>query len=307
MSRTIPRRGPVVLVLAAAASTTSCAFEAGEPYGLVSATLDARYVELADRATPDGFEKLNTDFQVRLTSAILVVDAVELIDSGAGAEVPTFDPANPPPGYSLCHGGHCHADDGSLVDYDTIAAELAAGTGSTQTTAATMVPGAVDLLAPLPIPLACTPDCALDEGHLVLTRITASRLRLRGEVRDSRGTPRIDGVFDWQVDLALLEPLTHDDEADEHDQEEHSQEAAPGTFELRLDLPIAEDEPPNIALALALPTNAKLLDRIDFSAVEPTPSRVIDLDAYDGANARAELANNFADIDAVASATRTAD
>mgnify|MGYP001818605108 CR=1 FL=1 len=253
MTNTAPRWALTLGVIAAAVGTAGCAFEPGEAYGVVSASLDARYGELEDRATDDGFEKLNTDFQVRLTSATLTVDAVELIDSGVGAEVQSFDPANPPPGYSLCHGGHCHADDGRLVDYEEIAAELASGTGSAQTPVATMTPGLMDMLAPTAIALECAPDCALDEGYLVLARLTASRLALRGQVRDARATPRIDGIADWRVDLSLLEPVVHDEE----DGHEHDAETPAGAFELRLDLPIDEDEPPHIALALALPSDAK--------------------------------------------------
>jgi len=37
----------------------------------------------------------------------------------------SFDPADPPEGYGLCHNGHCHKDDGTLPTYEQIEAELA--------------------------------------------------------------------------------------------------------------------------------------------------------------------------------------
>ncbi|MBW2524166.1 MAG: hypothetical protein JRI23_08320 [Deltaproteobacteria bacterium] len=304
---TIGRLGAAAAVsLAAAASTLGCAFEPGDPYGLVSATLDARYVELADRATPDGFEQLDSDFQVRLTSATLTVDAIELLDAGAGAQVSAFDPANPPPGYGSCHGGHCHADDGSLVDYETIAAELASAGGATLSPVIAMLTGALDMLALEPVALRCEPDCALPEGHLVLARMTASRLDLYGEVRDSRTPPRFAGVLEWGVGLSLLEPIHHADEETLPD-EEHDHEEAAGVFELPLDLPIDEDHPPQVALAFTLPTDAALLDAVDFASVPPTPGGGIDLDGVDGEHARAELASHLAHIEARVSATRSED
>ena len=33
----------------------------------------------------------------------------------------------PPPGYSLCHGGHCHTTDGGIESYEEIEAKLAGG------------------------------------------------------------------------------------------------------------------------------------------------------------------------------------
>ena len=36
-------------------------------------------------------------------------------------------PGKPPPGYTLCHNGHCHHPSGRLVPYAEIEAELAGG------------------------------------------------------------------------------------------------------------------------------------------------------------------------------------
>lgn len=50
---------------------------------------------------------------------------LETLSSSGGGGGGTFDPAAPPDGFSLCHGGHCHADDGSLWSYEEIEQWLA--------------------------------------------------------------------------------------------------------------------------------------------------------------------------------------
>ena len=57
--------------------------------------------------------------------------SIEVVTDSAGAEV--FDPTNPPPGYSLCHNGHCHHDSGELVDYEDIQLELNEQSGGNTT------------------------------------------------------------------------------------------------------------------------------------------------------------------------------
>lgn len=299
----VAARGAIPVLSLALVGTVGCAFEPGEPYGLVTASLDVHYRELADRYTPDGFQKLNTDYQARLTSAVLVVDAIELLDAGTELAVATFDPANPPPGYSLCHGGHCHAADGSLVDYEDIAAELAGAGGTEPTTVVTLTAGTVDLLTSEPFELGCAPSCALPEGYLVLARLTASRLELAGQVRDARVEPRIAGEVDWQVALELLQPAETSD-ANDHEHDHDAADEPAGRFELRLDLPVNEDEPPNVTMRFAMPTDAKLLDRVDFSLVPPDSYGVIDLNASAGAAARSELALNFAALGVDVAVTR---
>ncbi len=37
-----------------------------------------------------------------------------------------FDPANPPPGWKLCHRNHCHNEDGRVASYQQVMAEIGA-------------------------------------------------------------------------------------------------------------------------------------------------------------------------------------
>ncbi|MCB9762153.1 MAG: hypothetical protein H6739_20305 [Alphaproteobacteria bacterium] len=79
--------------------------------------------EAEDPALPQILREDGTT--ITITSASLQPAWLSLQSiSGAGS---TFDPADPPEGYGLCHSGHCHRDDGALVDYVDIQAELAGG------------------------------------------------------------------------------------------------------------------------------------------------------------------------------------
>ena len=103
----------------------ACALEPGAPWGEVAVTLEVGLAGGAGRFDPEGRVRTDRDFRVAVTRLDFEVVGVELL-SGVGAAV-NFDPANPPAGYGNCHNGHCHADDGRLVDYADIAAELAGG------------------------------------------------------------------------------------------------------------------------------------------------------------------------------------
>ncbi|MFU8806274.1 MAG: hypothetical protein ACNA8W_20860, partial [Bradymonadaceae bacterium] len=94
----------------------SCAFTDGEPWGYVDTTIAV-----------DEIDSTST-FSINTQSARIDVVRLYSPASGGGA-ITDFDPANPPPGYTLCHGDHCHADDGRLVSYDEIIAGGAASTG----------------------------------------------------------------------------------------------------------------------------------------------------------------------------------
>ncbi len=261
-----------------------CAFEPGQPFATVDASLNAHFDPLSDRALEHGWFKLNTDYQVRLDTLELHVDALELVDSGGPSELKTFDPAHPPAGYSLCHNGHCHRDDGALIAYDDIVAELAAGDTSQARTVVTFAPAVIDLLEATAAALDCQPNCDLPEGFLINARLTASGLTGTGLVRDGRAPPRLEGELEWQVDLSLLKLLAE-------------QSSPVGVMVEPLGLAVNEDEPPQLSLDFALPTDPKLFDDLQFDEVSLTPSGTIDLDDPSGAEARNQLLEHFAAYD----------
>src|SRR5688572_29228398 len=113
---------------------SSCAVGSGEGFATLEPTARVGYTLLPAREAGGGFQKLDTDYQAAVTAAHLDASDIALQAAGSGgAAGGSFDPGNPPPGYGLCHGGHCHRDDGALVAYEDIAAELAGGGAGPQT------------------------------------------------------------------------------------------------------------------------------------------------------------------------------
>ncbi|NPC85912.1 hypothetical protein HPC49_47985, partial [Pyxidicoccus fallax] len=54
------------------AGATGCTFSEGGPFAMLeTATLDARLVEAPGRAAGDGWQRLNTDYQVRFDAFTL--------------------------------------------------------------------------------------------------------------------------------------------------------------------------------------------------------------------------------------------
>jgi len=286
MSARTRRAAGVAAALGFAPLLGGCALSAGDSFAEVSATLEARLAPAPDRDLGGGWQRLNTDFAVRFARAELTLERVELQDLGAGGESLGFDPASPPPGYGLCHNGHCHRDDGVLVSYEDIAAELAGGGASAARTLVALPVGPTDLLAPAPRALPCDPSCGLPRAHLGRARLTPARLVLEGAARDEREPARFPGEVPFTLDLLLL---------------------ADGTGVLHLDVPLDapadRDAPPGIDLALTLTTTARLLDGVPLDALGAAAG-LIDLDAPAGEAARNEIRLNLAESELSAEVTR---
>jgi hypothetical protein len=103
---------------------TGCTLQPGTGFATLTGVDLTLALEPGD-ARDLGDQTILTDagYQVQIDSMVLTVDRLALVELLGGST--SFDPANPPEGYSLCHGGHCHHDDGRLVDYAEIEAELA--------------------------------------------------------------------------------------------------------------------------------------------------------------------------------------
>ena len=160
-----------------------CAFSDGEPWGEVRFALTAALDE-SGRAVDGGYETSN-DYVVRVESFEIEFQDVSV--SAASAAAADFDPADPPAGYSLCHNGHCHSDDGQLVDYDEIAIELAGASsegGTTLQAIATVVALSEEELA-LPLGV-CSNACRLERVRLGLVSLRATGVSLRLHVTDRR-------------------------------------------------------------------------------------------------------------------------
>lgn len=113
---------------AAALVLGGCTFEDGRGWATVTPTVHSSLNVDAAHAGADGVT-LVTDrgAALTLTAFRLQVTALELLSAAAPASGAAFDPAHPPPDYTLCHGGHCHSEDGELVAYEDMTSALAAG------------------------------------------------------------------------------------------------------------------------------------------------------------------------------------
>lgn len=283
--RVAPRSHRLAVVLGLALGAPGCTFDRGDAFGTLEATLDAHLAAPADRDLGDGFQKLASDWQVRVVRFDLVVDAVLVEATTEAAVASAFDPAAPPPGYSLCHGGHCHADDGRLVSYEDIAAELATEEAGGAQLAVAIDVDDLDLVDAVPLALDCG-ACTLDRGRLVGVRLVASRLDVELEVRDGRASPRLPGTF---VARGTIDLAAGDD----------TEGRAPGELAAVLDATVSEDAAPIVDLDLALSPDVSLLDGVDFTTLPADATGVRDLSA-----ARAILRADFDTLELDARVTR---
>ncbi len=190
---------------AIAVLASGCAFDDGESWANATFELQTEF-DAAGRLREGRFQT-SKDYEVELDSLFVTVGAMSL---NAGAEsAANFDPANPPEGYSLCHNGHCHADDGRLVDYADIQAELGGTTGIE----VTAVFG--DDLSPRDAQKAvgaCPGDCEIPRGAITTASVVVRSVRLTGTAYDTRDNPRVpeSGVpfdLDIPVESTLVVPL----------------------------------------------------------------------------------------------------
>ncbi|WP_426731698.1 hypothetical protein [Myxococcus faecalis] len=239
---------------------SGCALDAGEGFAVLEPTVHATYVPAVSRDAGDGFQRLASDYQVRLDSAALGVSHVELVGGSGGGGPTTFDPANPPPGYSLCHNGHCHSDSGALVDYEDIEAELGGG-ASSSVVAALHVDGTLDLLTSAATPVECEPDCELPRTALSRGVWEVTAVTLTGVVRDSRASPRLQ-----EVPFRLTLESTGGEEAEPL-----------FTVTGDVDVPSDREHKPRVKLDLSLAVPPSIFDTVDWAQVTPGADGVLDL------------------------------
>lgn len=236
--------GVIVAVLCA-----GCTASAGNWFGEISPTLSAEFIALQDRETRDGFQKLSSELEMELTRAEITVATVQLLEPGSGdggSAGGSFDPGSPPPGYSLCHNGHCHADSGALVDYEDIILELQGGGSGTAPRVVLSLSGAtLDLLDPENVRPSCDPGCGLDEGNIRQLTVAIQSIQMEGRVRDSLATPRFEGTRDW-----AWTPQASD--------------GSLPVLRVPVELPIGDEHDPLVDLRVGLTLDAKTFDRVAF-------------------------------------------
>ena len=197
------------LLLLAALAATACTFEDGRGWATVDFSLGAELVVDEDHASDEATLVTDRGLLVTLTTLDLDAATLSLLETGGSASGEVrFDPANPPEGYTLCHAGHCHREDGALVDYEDIEAELAAADGATVLTAAEQfsVTAVVDGLAASAVELG-KHDSATVDTAAVSVNFAAVSMAGRVEIDDE--------VVDFVLTLSPENGLTLQAEADE--------------------------------------------------------------------------------------------
>lgn len=114
--------------------TVGCTVSDGDPWGWADAQLSASGPIVESGGQPaDGItiDSAETFANIRLAET----------QTSAGGDGTSFDPASPPPGYTLCHNDHCHSEGGELVSYEDVREELASSGGSTTVTVARLEQG----------------------------------------------------------------------------------------------------------------------------------------------------------------------
>lgn len=241
---------PLMLLLVV--GIQGCTLQEGQPWGQADLSLFAGFAPEQDRLDSEGGLLTSSDYVIDIDDLRVGLSELRLVLASESGGTTTFDPANPPAGYSLCHGGHCHSDDGRLVDYEDIAAELAGGGGAGGFTLVRAIDAAVPLTTELPsadgaVSLgACAPDasCGLPIGSLLRVEVSIQSIALQGTVRDRRVPPRftnVDVAFDVGVDVTLQTAVAG--------------EVGPG-------------DPMGVRVITDLAITEKLLDGVDFAAIQ---------------------------------------
>lgn len=248
---------PLRLVALTAALSAGCTFTPGGGFGTLGEATFAAAFEPGARDLGDGGALTDLLYRVRLDSATLSAGDLVLAELSGGGGA-SFDPAQPPPGYTLCHGGHCHSEDGALVDYADIEAELAGGAASFVPVLTFPLGGDLDLLAGRVLDLAPVEDGALlPAAEVSKATLDVTRIRLAGSVS---GGPEGSGIGEIGVPLAV-------------------DLAVSGQVGAGLEMPIARDEDPIIDLSVRLVVDGAVFDGIDFAPL--SASGEVRLDSID--------------------------
>jgi hypothetical protein len=200
-----------VLALAVA----GCAWGPGAGFAtLQKAEVTAALPLESTRRDEQGRWKTDNGYRLEVAEGLVrvYIGPVTLDGPGPATGAPTgavFDPANPPPGYSLCHGGHCHRADGALIDYADIQAELSQG-GVRPSRQFVMTLRPVDPVAFVPLggeakldSFSCDAGgCDFPQATVDGAVVRITRLQAYGRVAAGAGVPDVGNVR-WELDLDL--------------------------------------------------------------------------------------------------------
>lgn len=289
MRSTRRSRSERVFFLALAYALTGCTLVGGEPWGEVVLSGAVRFDGTGRWGDVEGEYRTSKDYTIFLTKLLLHVDGVDAELTQGGASEVDFDPASPPEGYSLCHNGHCHADNGRLVDYEEIALE--SSSGSTRVRVTRSASETINLFSEGSQALElgpCTARCELSRGTLSSAGILLGEIEVDGLVVDRR-PPETARLHENGASVRFVSWIG---------------ERIAGA----VDEPIDDTSAPTQEVFVRLDAPRTLFDGIDFGALlggEPL-SGVQDLGGFPSVtesvrNAFVEDSEVFVDVDSVAS------
>ena len=253
-------------VIASAVGLVSCTLQPGVSFGtLAGATLEARFQPPASRLDAEGRLKTASGYRLRIDALKLVPRQLDFQStSGKAGTGGSFDPANPPKGYSLCHGGHCHRDDGALISYEEIEAELSGGALSTVTVLSLPVTTPFDLLSGSATASLVQGQAGrqLNRGKWSKSVLQFTTLTASGSVEDPTAFNRLGGqTHSWSLTLS------------------------PSAFSQLIDVSIDREHGERIAIASTFTLSETLWDEVDFQTLAATPGVMV-LDQHEATQAR---------------------
>jgi len=250
-------------------AASGCTFDDGTGFAtLERASLAARFEPGAREVAPNA---VLTDlaYQVSLSKLALRVAELRLEERSDTPADPSFDPEDPPVGFFLCHDGQCATDDGRVVSYEAVEAELAGRTASFETVAALPIEQDVDLLAGSLLTL----DRVEPSAELPQATLRRAALALRGlSISGSATGGALAAPLAFELDVAPL-----------------------GSLSQTLDFPIDRDAPEALGVSAEVGLDGTLFDGIDFASLAGAqPLLLSDLDDPVVVQvARAVLAGSF--------------
>lgn len=235
-----------------AALGSACTFAPGGSFAtLAPAPLTVAFTPGDGRLDSDGWLKTDLGYRLKLETLTLTIDRVAFqsqTTTGSGTGSTVFDPAKPPPDYTLCHGGHCHRKDGALVDYADVQAELAGGGTTTLKDVLTLpLTAPVNLLKSqsTDLPFQCPDGCQVDQGTWSRAEIRFGTLEASGTTRDGSPDQRLgrDGQRSWRLTWT------------------------PPAMGKAVSLTVSRKSPATVTPTIRLNVSDQLFDQIDWSTI----------------------------------------
>jgi hypothetical protein len=219
-----------------------CTWEPGHGFATLETLRLRTALELSEERDHDGALLTDLGYLVRLSELTLELHQVELLSLEAGA-ADTVDPAS---GQGACHGEHCHADDGSLVDSAAAQSETTDTTAHWVAVATLPVERSVDALQGKTLTLKHVepsrelPAALINRVTLATEGVTVRGSVERAAVGESPALEAIPFVVELKVGPAL-------------------------SAEVALD--VSRDSPAVLQPRLSVTWHDTLFDGIDFSAL----------------------------------------